>query len=171
MALFILLFRLRLLCFDFFIFFLCGQTAPDMAFGFVHVQHDPRLGRQRGVDMLQAVGHILVDCGLTDPKFSRRLPHRCIVVYDVIGYGHRTLFDILLQGVPPEYVFYSICKGMREYVWTNLLAGYFFILFQSPASLFPTFLPYCHIPFLFTSASSFADLNLCFRKSSLSPSS
>ncbi len=107
----------------------------------------------------------------TDPKFFRRLPYRRIVVYNVIGYGHCPLFDILLQGVPPEYVFYSICKGMREYVWTNLLAGYFFILFQSPASLFPTFLPYCHIPFLFTSASSFADLNLCFRKSSLSPSS
>ena len=55
----------------------------------------------------------------TDPKFFRRLPYRRIVVYNVIGYGHCPLFDILLQGVPPEYVFYSICKGMREYVWTN----------------------------------------------------
>ncbi len=62
----------------------------------------------------------------TDPKLLRRLPHRRIVVYDVIGYGHRPLFDILLQGVPPEYVFYSICRGVGEYVWTNLLDRYFF---------------------------------------------
>lgn len=111
------------------IFLLCGQASPDMALGFVHVQHDTRLGCQRGIDILQTIGHILVDSGLADPKFSCRLPHRRIVVYDVIGYGHRPLFDILLQGLPPEYVFYSICRGFTEYVWTYLLGGCFFILF------------------------------------------
>lgn len=103
-----------------------GHPSPDMTLRFIHIQHNPRLGSQGGIDMLQAVGYVFMYRRFTDPKFFRRLPYRRIVVYNVIGYGHRPLFDILLQGVPPEYVFYSICKGMREYVWTNLLAEYFF---------------------------------------------
>ena len=60
----------------------------------------------------------------TDPKFFRRLPYRRIVVYNVIGYGHRPLFDIILHGFTLENVFYILCRGPPQYVqefreWIN----------------------------------------------------
>ena len=47
-------------------------------------------------------------CRLTDSKFLRRLPHRRVVVYDVIGYGYCPFFNIFLHGSAPENVFYII---------------------------------------------------------------
>ena len=37
-----------------------GHTAPNMAFGLIHIQDDPSLGCKGRVDMLQAVGYVFM---------------------------------------------------------------------------------------------------------------
>lgn len=37
-----------------------GHTAPNMAFGLIHIQDDPGLGCKGGVDVLQAVGYVFM---------------------------------------------------------------------------------------------------------------
>ena len=37
-----------------------GHTAPNMAFGLIHIQDDPSLGCKGGVDVLQAVGDVFM---------------------------------------------------------------------------------------------------------------
>ena len=85
-----------------------------MALGFVDVQHDPGPGCQRRIYVLQPVRDVLVDRALAYPKFLRRLPHRGIVVYDVIGDGYRTFFNILLQNESPEDFFISYAGDGRN---------------------------------------------------------
>lgn len=84
-----------------------------MAFGLVHVQHNPGLGCQGRVNVLKPVSHILMYCGFTNPEFLRRLPYRGIVVYDVIGDGYRAFFNILLQNESPEDFFTSYAEIIR----------------------------------------------------------
>ena len=91
------------------ILFTRGQSATNMAFGFIHIQNHPGLRCQGRVDVLQSVGNVLMYRGLGDPELFRCLPHRCIVVYNVIGDGYGPLFNVLLQTNPPEDVFYILC--------------------------------------------------------------
>lgn len=37
-----------------------GHPSPDMTLRFIHIQHNPRLGSQGGIDMLQAVGYVFM---------------------------------------------------------------------------------------------------------------
>ena len=60
-------------------------------------------------------------CRLTDSKFLRRLPHRRVVVYDVIGYGYCPFFNIFLHGSAPENVFYIIFWGGKIYSYPVLI--------------------------------------------------
>ena len=69
-------------------------------------------GCQRWIYVLQPVRDILVDRALAYPKFLRRLPHRGIVVYDVIGNGNGPLFDIILQKKTPQNSFLQSMKNL-----------------------------------------------------------
>ena len=91
-----------------------GHAAADMALRFVDVQDDPGPGCQRRIYVLQPVRDVLVDRALAYPKFLRRLPHRGIVVYDVIGNGNSPLFDIILQKKTPQNSFLQSMKNSEE---------------------------------------------------------
>lgn len=52
---------------------------------------------------------------LANTKLLRCLPHGGIVVYDVVGNGYCTFFDIFLHGFPPENVFYILLKQYMFY--------------------------------------------------------
>ena len=45
-----------------------GHAAPDMALRLVHIQNNPRLGGQAGVDVGQAVGDVCW-CPIRNKKF------------------------------------------------------------------------------------------------------
>ena len=47
---------------------------------------------------------------LTYPKLLRRLPHRGIVLNNIIGNVHRTLFDIIFQKETPQNTFLHCMK-------------------------------------------------------------
>ena len=49
--------------------------------------------------------------GFAYSKLLRRLPYRGIVVYDVIGDGYRTFFNLLLQNESPEDFFTSYAEN------------------------------------------------------------
>ena len=71
-------------------------------------QHHPGLGRQGGVDVGETVGDVFMYRTLRYPKLFRRLAHRSILVYDVIGDLDRPFFDIFLHGSSPGNVLYII---------------------------------------------------------------
>ncbi len=91
-----------------------GHAAADMALGLIHIQNHPGPGRKGWIDILQTVRDIFMYRRFAYPKFLRRLPYRGIVVYDVIGDGYRTFFDIFLQNESPEDVFYIICMEKQD---------------------------------------------------------
>ena len=61
------------------VFFLCSQSAPDMPFGFVDVQHYSGLGGEGWVDVFQTIGDILMfgRYYLELFDFHIRLPLKC----------------------------------------------------------------------------------------------
>ena len=61
--------------------------------------------------MLEPVSYILMYRGFAYSKLLRRLPYRGIVVYDVIGDGYRTFFNILLKNESPEDFFTSYAEN------------------------------------------------------------
>lgn len=79
------------------IFFFCCQSASNMAFRFVDVQHFSCLLGQSGVNLHEPVGHVLMYCTFAHAKLSGRLSDCGIVVNNIIGNADRTLFNIILQ--------------------------------------------------------------------------
>lgn len=96
------------------IFFLCSKSSPDVPFGFVYIQHLPGFRRQSGVDLSQAFGYVLMYRTFTHPVRFRRLPHRGIVVDDIIGDTDGTFFDIILQRNTPQEYFLPLYEGLGE---------------------------------------------------------
>lgn len=82
------------------IFLLGGQSAADMALRLVDVQYHPGLGRQGGIDVGEAVGDVFMYRTLRYPKLFRRLAHRSILVYDVIGDLDRRSSIYSFMGLP-----------------------------------------------------------------------
>lgn len=66
------------------LFFSC-QSAPDMAFGFVYVQHFSGLLGQSRIDLHEPVCNILVYGAFAHAKLSGRLSDRGIAVNDIIA--------------------------------------------------------------------------------------
>lgn len=93
-----------------------GHPAPDVPFGLVHIQHLAGLRCQMGIDIEQAFCYVFMHRRFAHPELFRGLPHCRIIVYDVIRNGYRPLFDILLQGLPLQNVFYILCKEGSGYV-------------------------------------------------------
>ena len=93
-----------------------GQSAPDMALRFIHVQHLAGLRRQGRIDLQKTVGDVLMYRALTHPKLLRRLPHRGLVLNDIICDLNRPLLNIILQEKSPCIVrFYNLCRGRGSY--------------------------------------------------------
>ena len=83
------------------IFFFRSHASSDMAFGFIDIQHLPCLFRQSGINLHQPVSYIFMYRRFADPKGLCRLVHCCIVVNNIAGNIHGTLFDIILQKKSP----------------------------------------------------------------------
>ena len=90
------------------ILFLCCHSAADMPLGLVKIQHFPCLRRQHRIDMYKAVRHIFMYGAFTYPEFPGGLPHRCFLLNDIPCYFHRTFLDIILQGLPPAMLVFTI---------------------------------------------------------------
>lgn len=95
------------------VFLFCCHPATDMTLRFVNIKNHTCLGCKGWIDMFQAICHVLMYCTFADPEFLRRLPYRRIVVYDVIGNGHRPLFDIIFQGLPLGMFLTSYAGSVR----------------------------------------------------------
>ena len=90
------------------ILFLCRHSAADMPLGLVKIQHLSRLCRQRRINMDKAIRHILMYGTLAHPKFPGSLPHRCFLLNNIPCYFHRTFLDIILQGLPPAMLVFTV---------------------------------------------------------------
>lgn len=67
------------------IFLLGGQSAADVALRLVDVQHHPAWAARAGLRWVRRSGDVFMYRTLRYPKLFRRLAHRSILVYDVIG--------------------------------------------------------------------------------------
>lgn len=105
------------------VFLLRRHAAADMALGFVYVQNHTGLGCERWIDVLQTVCDILVNRTFTYPKLLRRLPHRRVVVYDVIGDRNCPLFDIIFQKETPKCFLHHMHanRGLVIFSLTNMI--------------------------------------------------
>ena len=66
------------------VFFFSSQSTTNMTLRFVNVQHFSGLFCKSRIDIQQPLSYIFMNCRFADTKFFCRLPHRRIVVYDVI---------------------------------------------------------------------------------------
>ena len=87
-----------------------SQSAADMTLGFVHIQHLPRLLRQRRIHLHQPLRHVLVHCAFADAEGLRGLPHRGVVVDDIVGYPYSSFFNIVFQRKTPQDTFLQCMK-------------------------------------------------------------
>lgn len=93
-----------------------GKAAADVTLGFVHVQNLANLRRQGGVDLPETLGDVLMYGALAHPKLLRRLPHRGLVLDNIICDLNRPLLNIILQEKSPCIVrFYNLCRGKGSY--------------------------------------------------------
>ena len=93
------------------------HSSPDMTLLFVDVQHIPDRPCHGRVDLLKAIGTILMYRRLTDPKLLRRLPHRSFCFYDIARNFYCTLLNIILHDkIPCVHYFYNVCRGFGGYV-------------------------------------------------------
>ena len=83
------------------IFLLCSHPTPDMTLGFVQIQDYSCLGGESRIDGDQSLRAVLVHCALTDPKAFCCLPDSSVVIYDVIGNGDSSFFNIIFHGLSP----------------------------------------------------------------------
>ena len=86
-----------------------------MTLGFVQIQDYSCLGGESRIDGDQSPRAVLVYCALTDPKAFCCLPDSSVVIYDVIGNGDSSFFNIIFQGYPLENVFYIILGQWEIY--------------------------------------------------------
>ena len=122
------------------IFFTGGEAAADVALGFVGVQNVSGFRGQRWVDLEKTFCYVFVYRRFRYSKPARRLPHRCLILYDIIGDFYCSFFDIIshkrnpctdfLQSMRRSFyllrsslhkkalarTFYNLCKGRFFYL-------------------------------------------------------
>ena len=108
------------------IFFSGSQSAPDMSFRLVDIQNLSCLLRQRRIHLNQPLRHILMYRAFRDAECFRCLPHRGVVVDDIIGYPNSSFFNIVFQRKTPQDTFLQ-CMKVSEGLCPDYL--YLFILF------------------------------------------
>ena len=87
-----------------------SQSAPDMSFRLVDIQHLPRLFRQRRIHLRQPLRHILMYRAFADAEGLGSLPHRGVVVDDIVGYPYSSFFNIVFQRKTPQDTFLQCMK-------------------------------------------------------------
>lgn len=95
------------------ILFLSSKAAADMALGLVQIQNLPCIRCQCGIDLHKALGYVLMYRTLAYPKRLRRLPHRGVIVDNIVGDADGTLFNIILQRNTSWDIFYYCMKDFR----------------------------------------------------------
>lgn len=83
------------------IFFFRSHSSPDMALRLIDIQHLPCLLRQSGIDLHEPVCYVLMYGRLADTEGLCRLAHSGVVVNNIAGDVHGTLFNIILQKKTP----------------------------------------------------------------------
>ena len=87
-----------------------SQSAADMTLGFIHIQYLPRLLRQRRIHLGQPLRHVLMYRALTNAEGLGSLPHRGVVVDDIVGYPYSSFFNIVFQRKTPQDTFLQCMK-------------------------------------------------------------
>ena len=90
-----------------------SQSATDVPLGFVHIQHLPRLLRQRRIHLRQPLRHVLMYRAFADAKGLGGLPHCGVVVDDIVGYPYSSFFNIVFQRKTPQDTFLQ-CMNVAE---------------------------------------------------------
>ncbi len=96
------------------IFLSRSHPAPDVALRFVGVKHLACFPGQGWVDLEEPLGDILMYRTLTDPKLFRCLPHRRIVLYNIIRNLHGSFLNIIFQKNPPANIVFTMYAGKKE---------------------------------------------------------
>ncbi len=81
------------------ILFTGSETASDVAFGLVVVQHLLDFGGKPRVDLMEPFGDVFVDGGFGDSKMGRSTPHRRTGFHDVAGEFKYSLLDVILHSI------------------------------------------------------------------------
>ena len=91
-----------------------SHPAPDMPLGFIRIQNLAGLPGQGRVNLEEPFGDVLMYRTLADPEPLRRLPHRRIILYNIICNLHGSLLNIILQKNPPANVVFTMYAGVFE---------------------------------------------------------
>ena len=87
-----------------------SQSTADMTLGFIHIQYLPRLLRQCRIHLGQPLRHVLMYRALRDAERFRGLPHRGVVIDDIVGYPYSSFFNIVFQRKTPQDTFLQCMK-------------------------------------------------------------
>ena len=87
-----------------------SQSAADMTLGFIHIQYLPRLLCQRRIHLGQPLRHVLMYRAFADAEGLGSLPHRGVVVDDIVGYPYSSFFNIVFQRKTPQDTFLQCMK-------------------------------------------------------------
>ncbi len=101
-----------------------SHPAPDMPLRFIRIQNLAGLPGQGRIDLEEPFGDVLMYRTLADPEPLRRLPHRRIILYNIICNLHGSLLNIILQKNPPANVVFTMYAGKKEVIlslWKNSL--------------------------------------------------
>ena len=100
------------------IFLSRSHPAPDMPLGFIRIQDLASLPGQGRVDLEEPFGDVLMYRTFADPEPLRRLPHRRIILYNIICNLHGSLLNIILQKNPPANVVFTMYAGVFKVMLT-----------------------------------------------------
>ena len=86
-----------------------------MALRFVHIEHFSRLTCKRWIDLKETLGYVFMYRTLANSELLRRLPHRRLILNNIIRNLHRALFDIIFHKNPCIICLYNLCRDIKEY--------------------------------------------------------
>ena len=110
--------------------FLSGsQSATDVPLGFIDIQHLPRLLRQCWIHLRQPLRYILMYRAFADAEGLRCLPHRGVVVDDIVGYPYSSFFNIVFQRKTPQDTFLQ-CMKVSEGLCPDYLNLFILFIFR-----------------------------------------
>lgn len=85
------------------IFFLRGDPSPDMALGFVDIEHLPHLLIELRIHPAQALGHVHMYGGFTDSELLRRRPNRRLMRNDIFAELYGSFLHDTFQDEPLRF--------------------------------------------------------------------
>ena len=98
------------------VFFTCGDSAPDMALGFVHLQHVADTAVKLRIDILQTVGYVLMYSRFGYMKLLGGGPDRRVVFNNVFAKFDGPFFNGSFHTYHPLLLLATIlCAASCEY--------------------------------------------------------